>query len=92
MTATLAGNPGRRPRSLLRWVLVAGTSVDAAATTTAGNGTALFTAATLGQAYSGAGGIPPECAYSSHAGVSLPFILFVQVARPTNATGMTCPL
>jgi hypothetical protein len=67
-------------------------SIDAAASVTAGNGTALFTGATLGQAYSGAGGIPPECVYSSHAGGSLPFVLFVQVARPTNATGMTCPL
>jgi hypothetical protein len=66
-------------------------SIDAAASVTAGNGTALFTGAALGQAYSGTGGLPAECIYSSHAGVSLPNILFVQVARPINATGMTCP-
>lgn len=68
------------------------TSIDAAANATGGNGTALVTGATLGNAYSGAGGLPAECRYSAHAGVALPNILFVQVARPTNNTGMTCPL
>jgi hypothetical protein len=95
VTATLAGNPVMAANdhyfagcSSLR------TSIDAAANATGGNGTALITGASVAQGvnYSGTGGLPPECAYSTHAGASLPNILFVQVVRPINATGMTCPL
>jgi hypothetical protein len=69
------------------------TSIDAAANVTGGNGTALVTGANLGNGpYSGAGGLPAECIYTSHAGIAIPNILFVQVVRPTNAPGMTCPL
>jgi len=70
------------------------TSVDTAAAATGGTGTALVTGASVaeGVAYSGTGGLPPECRYDTYAGASLPFILFTQVLRPTNATGMTCPL
>lgn len=70
-------------------------TVDAAATTTGANGSALVTGAsiTAGIVYSGAGGgLPAEGRYSAHAGMSLPFILVVQVLRPINAAGMTCPL
>ena len=70
------------------------TTVDASATATGANGTALVTNASVndGLAYSGSGGLPPECQYSTHAGVSLPFILFIQVLRPTDRAGMTCQL
>lgn len=69
------------------------TTVDAAATVTGANGTVLVTGATLADmmAYSGIGGLPPECKYSLHAGISLPFILFIQILRPED-NGMTCPL
>lgn len=66
-------------------------TVDAAATATGVNGTGLVTGATLGEAWSGTG-LPAECAYPAFPGVALPYILFVQVLRPTNASGMTCPL
>lgn len=69
-------------------------TVDAIATTTGANGTGLVTGATLGDgttAYNGTG-LPTECSYPGFPGVSLPFILFVQVLRPTNASGATCPL
>jgi hypothetical protein len=66
------------------------TSIDTVATATGGNGTALVTGASLADgitAYSGTGGgLPAECSYSTHAGVALPFILFVQILRPTGGT------
>lgn len=69
------------------------TTVDPAAIVTGANGTALVTGASLAQGFTFTGtGLPPECQYSSHAGIALPFILFIQVARPINAPGMTCPL
>ena len=69
------------------------TTVDPATSATGANGTVLVTNAMLGEGYTAAPGpLPAECKWSAHAGVSLPFILFVQVFRPVNATGMTCPL
>lgn len=71
------------------------TSVDGAATVTGGTGTVLVTGASIadGGGYSGSGGgLPAECRYPPLTGIALPFILFVQVARPINVTGMTCPL
>jgi hypothetical protein len=67
------------------------TTIEPAATATGANGTALVTNAML-DGYIGAGGLPSECIYEGHAGVSLPFVLFVQIFRPTDAAGQTCNL
>ena len=67
------------------------TTIDTNANSTSGNGTALVTNATL-DGYIGAGGLPNECSYEGHAGVSLPNILFIQIFRPTDASGQTCNL
>ena len=67
------------------------TTIDDNATSTSGNGTALVTNATL-DGYIGAGGLPPECSFEAHAGVSIPNVLFIQIFRPTDATGQTCDL
>lgn len=66
-------------------------TIDGSANATGANGTALVTNAML-DGYIGAGGLPAECIYEGHAGVSLPFVLFVQIFRPTDASGQTCPL
>ncbi len=42
--------------------------------------------------YIGAGGLPSECSYEGHAGVSIPNVLFIQIFRPTDASGQTCGL
>ena len=67
------------------------TTIDPVATSTGANGTALVTNAQL-DGYIGAGGLPAECSYEGHAGVSLPFVLFIQIFRPTDASGQTCNL
>jgi hypothetical protein len=70
-------------------------TIDATAMVTGANGTALITGASVAEsvAYSGDGTVlPAECRWSSHAGASLPNILFVQILRPINQVGMTCPL
>jgi hypothetical protein len=69
-------------------------AADPAATATGGTGTALVTGAKVsdGLVYSGTGGLPAGCQYTTHAGASLPNILFIQVARPINVLGMMCPL
>lgn len=67
------------------------TTIDAAASATSANGTALVTNAQL-EGYIGAGGLPAECAYEGHAGVSIPNVLFIQIFRPTDASGQTCGL
>lgn len=67
------------------------TTIDDNASTTSANGTALVIDATL-DGYIGAGGLPSECIYEGHAGVSLPFVLFIQIFRPTDASGQTCAL
>jgi hypothetical protein len=64
-------------------------TIDNAVNATGANGTALVTDAAL-DGYIGAGGLPPECRYEGHAGVALPFVLFVQIFRPTDAAGQTC--
>jgi hypothetical protein len=67
------------------------------------NGTALVVNASTSEnlAYSGAGGLPPECQYETKAGAAVkgsntppvnPPIVLVQVYRPVNAIGQTCPL
>jgi hypothetical protein len=94
VTMTLRGSPVPANDFYFTAAETTRTTVEAAATVTGANGTALVTGASVADEvnYSGTGGLPPECQYSTHAGVALPFILFVQVLRPINATGMTCPL
>ena len=67
------------------------TTIDPAASATSSNGTALVTNASL-DGYIGAGGLPGECSYEGHAGVSIPNVLFIQIFRPTDASGQTCGL
>ena len=70
------------------------TTVDAAASVTGMNGTALvINGLQVTDLYSAqVGPLPPECRWESHAGKTLANILFVQLFRPTNALGKTCPL
>ena len=68
-------------------------TVDVAQNATGANGTALVAGAALAHGgYSGVGGLPAECKWSGHPGVTLAGIVFIQVLRPVNQTGMTCPL
>jgi hypothetical protein len=69
-------------------------TVDAAAGVTGMNGTALvINGLQVTDLYSAqVGPLPPECRWESHAGKTLANILFVQLFRPTNALGKTCPL
>jgi len=66
--------------------------VDMNADTTGANGTGLLTAASLTEGFTGTGALPAECRWSVHAAATLPFVVFIQILRPINATGMTCPL
>jgi hypothetical protein len=68
------------------------TTVDAAATFTNANGTALISSASPadGLAYSGSGGLQPGCAWPSEGGTTQMFVIDVQELRPTDASGMTC--
>jgi hypothetical protein len=69
------------------------TTLDPAANATGANGTALFSGATLAEVYSGAGGgIPSTCLWEVHAAQAIPGIIFIQIFRPMNFPGMTCPL
>jgi hypothetical protein len=64
------------------------------ATVTGVNGTALVQGAVVtdlnGQG--GEGGIDSTCVYANQTGAALPNILFIQIFRPTDASGMTCDL
>jgi hypothetical protein len=67
-------------------------TIDVTATATGANGTALVTGASLADgAYTGTGGLPAECRWSAGPGVTLPGVVFIQIFRPEDATGMTCP-
>ncbi|HEU0032744.1 MAG TPA: hypothetical protein VFQ53_19065 [Kofleriaceae bacterium] len=69
------------------------TTVDAAANATGANGTAIVTNAKLGELYGAQQGpLPAECRWSTAQGASLPFIVFVQIFRPVNASPATCTL
>jgi hypothetical protein len=69
------------------------TTLDPAANATGANGTALFSGATLAEVYSGAGGgIPATCLWEVHAAQAIPGVIFIQIFRPMNFPGMTCPL
>jgi hypothetical protein len=71
-------------------------TLDNAQTATGANGTALITGATVmdNLAYSGMGGLSDttNCRWEPHAGATLPFIAFIQIFRPTDQIGLTCPL
>lgn len=95
VTVTLNDSPATATDAYFTAAQTTRTTVDPAATATGANGTALISGASLGQgptAYSGTGSLPPECAWEKHAGASLAGIVLVQVFRPTNASGQTCPL
>ncbi len=67
--------------------------VDGATTMTGANGTALVTSVSLADVYSGSSSLPPECIWSQHRSATLPFVVFIQILRPINASGsVTCPL
>lgn len=71
------------------------TTVDAAATATSVNGTALLTGASLatGTAYSGTGiPDPTNCKWETKGAGALPNVLWLQVFRPTNQLSKTCTL
>src|SRR5262249_32483004 len=69
------------------------TTIEVAQNATGANGTALITGATLTEVYSGAGGgIPSTCAWEIHAAAAVPGVIFIQIYRPMNFPGMTCPL
>lgn len=93
ITMTRAGSPAPANDFYFTPAQTSRTTVDPSANVTGQNGTALVINASVAEAlaYSGAG-LPAECTYTTHAGASLPNILFIQVVRPINAIGMTCPL
>lgn len=69
--------------------------IDTAANATGANGTALVTDASLMNmtVFSGSpSSLPAECRWSVHVAQTVAGIVFVQVLRPVNATGMTCNL
>ncbi|HEU4735164.1 MAG TPA: hypothetical protein VFT22_45040 [Kofleriaceae bacterium] len=68
------------------------TTLDAGASATTTNGTALVTGANLGEVYAGAGGIPATCLWEVHAGAAIPNAIFIQIFRPMDAPGQTCTL
>lgn len=70
-------------------------SLDAAATVTGANGTALVTGATLADGtYTGAGGLSDatNCRWESRLAATVPSVLWVQIFRPIDQIGKTCPL
>jgi hypothetical protein len=71
-------------------------TIDPQATATGANGTAIIQPASVaeGVVYSAQRGpLPPECAWTTSAGVALPGIVFVQIFRPIDAgAGQDCPL
>lgn len=68
------------------------TTLDPPANATGMNGTALWSGATLAEVYSGTGGgIPTECLWEVHAAAAIPGVIFIQIFRPMNFPGMTCP-
>ncbi|MFN0253358.1 MAG: hypothetical protein ACKV2T_41190 [Kofleriaceae bacterium] len=67
-------------------------NVDVALNGTGANGTVLITAASLADtAYTGTGGLPPECRFVPAPGVTISGVVFISIFRPTDAPGMTCP-
>ena len=70
------------------------TTIDTGATMTGANGTGLINNASVDDltVWAGSGGIADttNCVWESHAGASLPGVVFVQIFRKTNAFGKTC--
>lgn len=68
--------------------------VDATAVGTGANGTALVTNAALADGFftGSPSGLPAECIWSVHPAQTVAGVVFVQILRPINAPGMTCPL
>jgi hypothetical protein len=68
--------------------------IDATATATTMNGTALYTNASVNDSlvYSGAGGITDtvNCGWETHAAASIPGIVFMQIYRPSSKPTKTC--
>lgn len=64
-------------------------TVDPASQMTGANGAALLVHQN-GLGYAGQGGLQAGCAWEQHIAASVPNIVFVQVTRPTDASGMTC--
>jgi hypothetical protein len=67
-------------------------TIDAAATSTGMNGTALVTGASVTDslAWAGQGGLGAGCRWEPRAGASLPGIVFVSVFKKIDILGMTC--
>jgi hypothetical protein len=69
------------------------TGLDAAASATTTNGTALLSGVIPSEVYSGSGGgLPAQCIWDTHAGAAIAGIIAIQIFRPLDAPGMTCPL
>jgi hypothetical protein len=69
-------------------------TIDPAATATGMNGTVLVNNAVAGDGlvFSASTGLPAECRWESHAGATIPGIVFIALFLPTNVVGQTCPL
>jgi hypothetical protein len=64
-------------------------TVDTTSQMTGVNGAALLVHQN-GLGYAGTGGLADGCAWEQHIAASVPNIVFVQVTRPTDASGKTC--
>jgi hypothetical protein len=94
VTATKGGNPNTANDYYFAAAEITRRTIMPSATVTGANGTAIIVNAAVadGPAYAGTGQIPAECVWEAHAGASIPNIVFVQLFRPGNAIGQTCPL
>ncbi|CAN5873661.1 hypothetical protein BH11MYX3_BH11MYX3_35690 [soil metagenome] len=92
--STRSGNPNPTNDYYFTPAQTTRETVLTSATVTGVNGSALITNASVleNPVYSGTGGIPAECAWETHAGASIPNIVFIQLFRPQNAVAQTCPL
>jgi len=69
------------------------TTLEPNAGVTGVNGTVLVSGANLTEVYAGkGGGLPTTCMWDIHPGAAIPYVVFIQIFRPTDAPGMTCPL
>lgn len=94
VTVTRMGNPNTANDYYFRGTQTLRQMIDGSATTTGMNGTALVANASIadGTAYSGINALPATCRWEVRPGASLPQVVFIQVLRPVNAVGQTCPL
>lgn len=71
------------------------TTIDTTAVATGANGTALVVGASITDAvvYGGTGGLDAaKCRWEMHAAMTVPNSVFVQIFRPADVLGETCPL